>query len=92
MIETDKYGVYHATNEGYISWAEFAEEIFKLSGKNVTVNYVTTEEYLKIVPQQARRPLNSRLSKKSLIGARFNLLPNWKDALLRYLKELKTNE
>ena len=88
MIETDKYGTYHATNEGFISWAEFAEEIFKLAKKNVKVNYVTTEEYLKMVPQQAKRPLNSRMSKKSLDDAGFKRLPNWKDALKRYLKEL----
>ncbi len=88
MIETDKYGTYHATNEGYISWAEFAEEIFKLTKKNVKVNYVTTEEYLKMVPQQAKRPLNSRMSKESLDDAGFKRLPEWKDALNRYLKEL----
>ena len=89
MIETDKYGVYHATNEGYISWAEFAEEIFKQANKNVKVNHVTTEEYLKMVPQQAKRPLNSRMSKESLDKAGFKRLPNWKDALNRYLKELE---
>ena len=89
MIETEKYGIYHATNEGFISWAEFAEEIFKLSNKNVKVNYITTEEYKKLVPQQADRPLNSRMSKDSLDKAGFNRLPNWKDALKRYLDELK---
>ena len=88
MIETDKYGIYHATNEGYISWAEFAEEIFRQANKNVKVNYVTTEEYLKLVPQQAKRPLNSRMSKDSLDKAGFKRLPDWKDALNRYLKEL----
>ena len=88
MIETDKYGIYHATNEGYISWAEFAEEIFKQANKQVKVNYVTTEEYLKMVPQQAKRPLNSRMSKESLDKAGFKRLPNWKDALSRYLKEI----
>ncbi len=92
MIETDKYGIYHATNEGFISWAEFADEIFKLTDKNVKVNYVSTAEYLKFVPQQANRPLNSRMSKKSLIINGFKTLPNWKDALMRYLKELKLNE
>lgn len=89
MIETEKYGIYHATNEGFISWAEFAEEIFKLSKKNVKINYVTTEEYKKIVPTQAERPLNSRLSKISLDKAGFNRLPDWKDALNRYLKEIE---
>ena len=88
MIETEKYGTYHATNEGYISWAEFAEEIFRQTNKIVKVNYVTTEEYLKMVPQQAKRPLNSRMSKASLDEAGFNRLPHWKDALNRYLKEL----
>ena len=89
MIETEKYGIYHATNEGFISWAEFAEEIFKLSNKNVKVNYVTTEEYKKMVPQQADRPLNSRMSKSSLDKAGFSRLPDWKDALKRYLKEIE---
>jgi dTDP-4-dehydrorhamnose reductase len=89
MIETDKYGIYHATNEGYISWAEFAREIFKQKGLNVKVNDVTTEEYLKMVPQQAKRPLNSRMSKESLDKAGFKRLPDWKDALNRYLKELE---
>ncbi|MBR6071661.1 MAG: dTDP-4-dehydrorhamnose reductase [Acholeplasmatales bacterium] len=89
MIETDKYGIYHATNEGYISWAEFAYEIFKQANKNVKVNPITTEEYLKLVPQQAKRPLNSRMSKDSLDKAGFKRLPDWKDALSRYLKELE---
>ena len=89
MIETDKYGIYHATNEGYISWAEFAEEIFRQARREVKVNYVTTEEYLKMVPQQAKRPLNSRMSKESLDKAGFKRLPDWKDALNRYLKELE---
>ena len=89
MIETDKYGIYHATNEGFISWAEFAREIFKQKGLNVKVNDVTTEEYLKLVPQQAKRPLNSRMSKESLDKAGFKRLPDWKDALNRYLKELE---
>ena len=88
MIETEKYGIYHATNEGYISWAEFAEEIFKQTNKNVHVNYVTTLEYKKLVPAQADRPLNSRMSKTSLDEAGFDRLPDWKDALNRYLKEI----
>ena len=87
MIETDKYGTYHATNEGYLSWAEFAEEIFRLAKRDVKVNYVTTEEYLKMVPQQAKRPLNSRMSKKSLDDAGFHRLPEWHDALSRFIKE-----
>ena len=88
MIETEKYGIYHATNEGFISWADFAKEIFKLAGLDVKVNGVTTEEYLKMVPAQAIRPLNSRMSKKSLDDNGFNRLPTWQDALKRYLKEL----
>lgn len=88
MIETEKYGIYHATNEGFISWADFAEEIFRQAKRDVKVNYVTTEEYRALVPNQAQRPLNSRMSKKSLENAGFSLLPDWKDALKRYLKEL----
>lgn len=88
MIETTNYGTYHATNEGYISWSEFAREIFKQANKNVIVHDVTTEEYLKLVPQQAKRPLNSRMSKESLDKAGFKRLPDWKDALNRYLKEI----
>ena len=87
MIETEKYGYYHATNEGgYISWADFAEEIFKQAGKDVKVNRVTTEEYGVSV---ARRPYNSRLDKSKLIENGFEPLPDWKDALNRYLKEIK---
>lgn len=89
MIATEKYGIYHATNEGFISWADFAEEIFKLKNLDVKVNRVTTSEYLKLVPSQAIRPLNSRLSKKSLDEAGFNRLPKWQDALARYLEEIK---
>lgn len=63
MIETEKYGVYHATNEAVYSWAEFDEYIFKIAKKNVKVNFVTTEEYKKIVTNQSDRPLNSRMSK-----------------------------
>ena len=92
MIETDKYGIYHATNEGFCSWAEFAEYIFKTAKKAVKVNYVTTEEYLKMNPNQARRPLNSRMSKKSLEEAGFKLLPSWKDAVKHYLAELNKGE
>ena len=89
MIETDKYGIYHATNEGYISWADFASEIFKQKNLDVKVNYVTTDEYMKLVTNQAKRPLNSRMSKDSLDKAGFKRLPDWKDALSRYLKEIE---
>lgn len=83
MIETEKYGTYHATNEGLCSWAEFAEHIFKVAGQNVLVHHITTEEY----PTKAVRPKNSRLSKKSLDEAGFKRLPDWKDAVERYIKQ-----
>ena len=90
MMQTDKYGIYHATNEGTCSWAEFASYIFKVANKDVRVNGVTTEEYKKMVPAQADRPLNSRMSKNSLDEAGFSRLPSWKDAVSRYIKnELK---
>lgn len=89
MMESDKYGIYHATNEGFISWFDFTKYIYKAKGiTNVKVNPITTEEYLKLNPNQAKRPLNSRMSKKSLIEAGFKLLPNWESAVDRYLKEL----
>lgn len=88
MIETDRYGIYHATNEGVCSWAEFAKYIFEIANKKVIVNPVTTKEYKKLVPMQAERPLNSRLSKASLINAGFNLLPTWQDAAKRFIEEL----
>ena len=87
MIQTDKYGYYHATNEGgYISWADFAEEIFRQVNKNVKVNRVTTEEYGISI---AKRLFNSRLDKSKLIDNGFKPLPDWKDALRRYLEEIK---
>ena len=89
LIETDKYGVYHATNEGYCSCYEFAREIFRQANRNVKVNPVTTEEYLKMVPQQAKRPLNSRLDKSKLTDNGFKPLPAWQDALKRYIEEIK---
>ncbi|MDE7095729.1 MAG: dTDP-4-dehydrorhamnose reductase [Anaeroplasmataceae bacterium] len=92
MIETEQYGIYHATNEGTISWYDFAVEIFKQTNIDMKVNPVTTAEYIKLIPQQAKRPLNSRLSKKSLTNAGFKRLPDWKDALSRFLKEMKNYE
>lgn len=86
MILTDRYGVYHATNEGICSWAEFAQEIFRLKGKKVQVNAVPTSEY----PTRAVRPLNSRMSKDKLTQMGFQKLPVWQDALKRYLDELDT--
>ena len=86
MIQTEKYGVYHATNEGgYISWADFAEEIFRQAKRDVTVKRVTTAEYGASV---AKRPFNSRLDKSKLGRAGFAPLPDWKDAVTRYLKEI----
>lgn len=86
MIETEKYGIYHATNEGYCSWADFAEYIFQVAHKDVKVNHVTTEEYKKLNPNQTDRPLNSRMSKKSLVENGFRLLPSWQNATERYIK------
>lgn len=87
MIETDKYGYYHATNEGgYISWYDFACEIFKQAGYETNVIPVTTEEY---GLSKAQRPFNSRLDKSKLISKKFSPLPEWKDALARYLKEIE---
>ncbi len=87
MIETEKYGYYHATNEGgYISWYEFACEIFKQAGVSVKVNPVTTAEY---GLSKAARPFNSRLEKSKLTENGFRLLPTWQDALNRYLKEIE---
>ncbi len=85
MIETDKYGYYHATNEGgYISWYDFACEIFKQAGCSAKVIPVTTAEY---GLSKAKRPFNSRLDKSKLAEAGFELLPDWHDALKRYLSE-----
>lgn len=88
MIETEKYGIYHAANQDYFPWCDFAREIFKEANKKVKVNGVTTEEYKKMVPGQTNRPKNSRLSFKSLDEAGFERLPNHLDALKRYLKEI----
>ena len=86
MIETEKYGYYHATNEGgYISWYDFACEIFQQAGINIKVTPVTTAEY---GVSKAARPFNSRLDKSKLTEQGFELLPTWQDALSRYLKEI----
>lgn len=83
MIATDKYGIYHATNEGYCSWADLAEYIFSVTGQNVLVHHIKSEEY----PTKASRPKNSRLSKASLDKAGFKRLPDWQDAVKRYINE-----
>ncbi len=90
MANTDKYGTYNVTNNGYCSWDEFANYIFESNGINdILVNGVTTEEYLKISGiKQAYRPRNSCLD-KSKLEENFELLPSWKDAINRYNKELE---
>ena len=86
MIETEKYGYYHATNEGgYISWYDFTKEIYKDAGYTTNVIPVTTEEY---GLSKAARPFNSRLDKSKLKEAGFEPLPDWKDAVRRYISEL----
>ena len=84
MVETDKYGRYHATNEGLCTWYEFATEIFRQAGKEITVHPVTSEQF----PSKARRPHNSRMSKDKLEANGFDRLPTWQDALHRYLKTI----
>lgn len=87
MAETEKYGCYHATNEGgYISWYDFTVEIYKQAGLSTRVIPVTTEEY---GLSKAARPFNSRLDKSKLIENGFIPLPSWQDALVRYLKEIQ---
>lgn len=86
IIESEKYGYYHATNEGgYISWYDFACEIFRQAGRATKVQPVTTAEY---GVSKAARPFNSRLDKSKLAANGFTPLPDWKDALARYLKEI----
>lgn len=87
MCETDKYGYYHATNEGsYISWYDFTKEIYRQAGYKTEVIPVSTEEY---GLSKAARPFNSRLDKSKLVEAGFTPLPTWQDALSRYLKEIE---
>ena len=85
MVETEKYGIYHATNEGICTWYEFACEIFKQAGMNIKVAPVSASEY----PAKAKRPSNSRMSKEKLTDNGFEKLPTWQDALSRYLKEIE---
>ena len=87
MIETEKYGYYHATNEGgYISWYDFCCAFYKKYGLDTCVIPVTTKEYGLSV---AARPYNSRLDKKKLVDAGFKTLPTWQDAISRYLEEVE---
>lgn len=86
MVETDKYGTYHATNEGgYITWYDFACEIFRQAGVDVEVEPVSSAQFA----AKAKRPENSRMNKQKLVDNGFELLPDWKDALGRYLDTLK---
>ncbi|GHU70698.1 NAD(P)-dependent oxidoreductase [Clostridia bacterium] len=86
MVQTDRFGVYHATNEGFCSWFEFAQAIMRLDGLRCRVEGIPSIEY----PTAAARPMNSRLSKKSLTQAGFELLPTWQEALESYVT-LETN-
>ncbi len=85
MIVTEQYGTYHATNEGLCSWAEFAAEIMKQAGASTVIHPIPSSEY----PTKAVRPLNSRMCKDKLVENGFSRLPDWQDALARYLKELE---
>lgn len=84
IVQSDEYGTYHASNEDFCTWAEFAQEIFKQANKEVKVNAITTEEY----PTRAIRPKNSRMSKQKLVVNGFLPLPRWQDAVERYVKEI----
>lgn len=84
MMQTESYGIYHATNEGECSWAEFAEEIFKIASMVAKVNHITTVEY----PTKAKRPMNSRISKEKLIESGFRKLRSWQEAIGEYLERL----
>ena len=93
MTNTTKYGTYNVTNDLYCSWAEFAKDIFAINNKDVKVNEVSTEEYLKITnTKQAYRPRNSKLSKEKLVNMGFTILPSYKDALRRYKEELNNTK
>lgn len=85
LIETDKYGIYHGTNEETCTWFEFTREILALANINIPVHPILTSDY----PTKAKRPKNSMMSKTSLDENGFKRLPNWKDALQRYLKEIE---
>ena len=85
MLETKKTGIYHATNEGYTSWYEFAKYIFDISNIKIKLNGIKTSEYKTL----AKRPLNSRLSKDKLDEENILRLPSWQDATKRFLEEMK---
>ncbi|MEH7611860.1 dTDP-4-dehydrorhamnose reductase [Gottfriedia acidiceleris] len=88
LVKSHKYGIYHATNEGFTSWADFAEEIFKQTDSKTLVKSIASEDY----PTRAARPKNSRLAKQKLVENGFQSLPSWQDALARYLVQLKRDE
>lgn len=88
LIRTMKYGTYHGVNEGYCSWHEFAKSIFSKSGIDMRVNPIATKDY----PTRAKRPLNSRLSKENTTKAGIDRMPNWEDALTRFIEELNCQE
>lgn len=87
MVQSDKYGTYHASNEGFCNWAEFAREVFRTTEKKVKVNSIATEQY----PTRAVRPRNSCMSKKKLVDNGFDPLPTWQDAVARYANQLLHN-
>lgn len=86
MVETEKYGRYHATNEGLCTWYEFAKEIFRQAGVDIRVNPVSSDEF----PAKAKRPHNSRMDKRKLVRNGFRPLPSWQDALKRYLEIIRS--
>lgn len=88
MMQTSKYGTYHASNEGFCSWADFAKEIFTLANLDVTVHPIPTEQY----PTRAQRPKNSRMSKQSLVDNGFALLPTWQAATKHYIDILQSEK
>jgi len=90
LSDSDKYGTYHATNEGFCSWAEFTAEIYRIAGVDTKVKRVSTEQYAEIAGRpQAKRPRYSKLSKDSIADNGFKRLPSWQDAVKRYIAELK---
>ncbi|MCI9328683.1 dTDP-4-dehydrorhamnose reductase [Schaedlerella sp.] len=86
MVETEKYGRYHATNEGLCTWYEFAKEIFRQAEVDIRVNPVSSDEF----PAKAKRPHNSRMDKRKLVRNGFRPLPPWQDALKRYLEIIRS--
>ncbi len=88
LVQTNNYGTYHGVNEGYCNWHEFAKSIFVKSGIDIKVNPISTEDY----PTKAKRPMNSKLSKDNTDRAGIKRLPNWEDALTRFIEELKSEE